>query len=320
MAGELSGGLSPRDNIAVVRPIDSHVHLYPPEVNGDPAAWAEANGERRWSELCTRRRRDGRCVQGFPSVDGLLRSLDRAGVERAVLLGWYWENPGNCERQNRFYAECVRLHPDRLSGFATMHPGAGSAAIGEEIRRACGEGLAGLGELSPHAQGFPIADRVWGEALELAAQLRLPVTLHVTDPDGRAYPGRIATPLGDFLKIAREFPRTSFILAHWGGLLPLRHPEAAALPNLRYDTAASPLLYDAGIWRRFEALAGRGKVLFGSDFPLNLYPALESEPEIGRLVSEAGSSGLGDGERDALLRGNAEALLGLRRGSAGRDL
>jgi hypothetical protein len=122
----------------------------------------------------------------------------------------------------------------------------------------------------------------------------------------------VATPLGDFLKVARDFPRTNFILAHWGGLLPLRFPEAAALPNIYYDSAASPLLYDAGIWRRFAALAGQGRVLFGSDYPLNLYPAFGSEPELGRLVSEAKASGLSDAELKALLRGNAETLLHLR--------
>jgi predicted TIM-barrel fold metal-dependent hydrolase len=300
------------ESLVVVRAIDSHVHLYPPEVNGNPAGWAEANGERRWSDLCTRLR-DGRPVQGFPSVDQLLRSLDSAGVERAVLLGWYWENPASCVLQNRFYAQCIRLHPDRLTGCATVHPAAGSAAVREEIRRACGEGLAGLGELSPHSQGFPIGDGIWGEALELAAQLRLPVNLHVTAPEGRSYPGRVATPIEDFLTIARQFPRTNFILAHWGGLLPLRIPAAAAQPNLYYDTAASPLIYDSAIWRRFATLAGQGRVLFGSDYPLNLYPALGSEPEIGGLVSEARASGLADGELDALLRGNAEKLLFLHR-------
>jgi predicted TIM-barrel fold metal-dependent hydrolase len=296
----------------VVRPIDSHVHLYPPEINGDPAAWALAHGERRWSELCTRVRRDGSPVQGFPSVVGLLKAMDAAEVERAVLLGWYWENPASCALQNRFYARCIRLHPDRLSGFATIHPSAGSAAVREEIRRAAGEGLSGLGELSPHSQGFPVTDPVWGEVLELAGQLELPVNLHVTDPEGRSYPGRVETPLGDFLRLARGFPRTNFILAHWGGLLPLRLPEAAALPNLYYDSAASPLLYDAGIWRRFAALAGPGRVLFGSDYPLNLYPTVESEPEIGRLVSEAEACGLSADGLNALFRGNAETLLRLR--------
>src|SRR5580704_10473136 len=102
--------------------IDCHVHLYPLEINRDPAGWAAAAGEPHWAALCTRRRKDGRPVQGFPDLDRLLLDLDAAGIERAVLLGWYWEKPESCRSQNRFYAECVKLHPDRLSAFATVHP------------------------------------------------------------------------------------------------------------------------------------------------------------------------------------------------------
>ena len=61
--------------------IDSHVHLYPPDLNAAPAAWATTHGEPHWAKLCTRRRKDGHPVQGFPSVDDLLREMDRAGVE-----------------------------------------------------------------------------------------------------------------------------------------------------------------------------------------------------------------------------------------------
>ena len=49
-------------------------------------------------------------------------------------------------------------------------------------------------------------------------------------PTGRPYPGRVATPLEDFLGLAGRFPRVRFILAHWGGQLPLRLP-GAALPS-----------------------------------------------------------------------------------------
>ncbi len=210
-----------------MRIIDAHVHLYPAEVNRAPAAWAEAQGERHWATLCTRVRKNGRPVQGFPDVDGLLRAMDEAGVERAVLLGWYWENPASCVWQNRFYADCVRAHPDRLSAFATLHAGAGTAAVLAEIRRAADDGLCGLGELSPHSQGFSVEDDTWQAALALAGELDLPVNLHVTEADGKNYPGKVATPLGDFLAMARAHPRTRFILAHWGARLPL-HPEFGA--------------------------------------------------------------------------------------------
>ena len=173
-----------------MRIIDAHVHLYPPEVGRDPVAWAARAGEPQWSALCTRRRRDGRRVQAFPTVDELLREMDAAGISRAVLLGWYWEKSTTCAWQNRFYAECIRAHSDRLSAFGTVQPTAGRGVAVAEVRRAHGEGLIGLGEISPHSQGVAIDDPTLAEVLRLAGELRMPVNLHVTDPDGRAYPGR----------------------------------------------------------------------------------------------------------------------------------
>lgn len=265
-----------------MRVIDAHVHLYPPEVNQDPAGWAAASRENHWAQLCTRRRKNGAPVQGFPSVDQLLRDMDAAGVAKAVLLGWYWEHPDRCRMQNRFYAECVRAHPDRLAAFATIHPSAGLAATLGEIWLAQDSGLIGVGELSPHAQGYSIDDPVFRAALERAGQQKMPVNLHVTDPLSKPYLGRVDTPLADFLRLAREFPATQFILAHWGGGLAWL-PEALALPNVWFDTAASPLLYGPEVWTKSSS----ERVLFGSDYPLVLYPQTETAPSLGSLLAEA---------------------------------
>lgn len=287
--------------------IDAHVHLYPAEVDLDPAAWADARGERHWAVLCTRKRRDGRPVQTLPTVAQLLAAMDAAGVARAVLLGWYWEKPATCEWQNRFYAECVRAHPDRLLAFATLHPAAGTAAVLGELRRARDDGLIGLGELSPHSQGHTIDDPAFRAALALAGELGMPVNLHVTDPGSRPFVGRIETPLTDFVRLAREFPQTTFILAHWGGMLPFVDASASAaqLPNVYYDTAASPLLYDPGVWGRALPMFGSDRVIFGSDFPLNLYPKLDQAPGLVRFVAEAKSVGV----PDEVMAGNARRVL-----------
>jgi len=288
---------------------DCHVHLYPPATNRRPLAWAALRGELHWAELCTRRRRDGRPVQSFPTVAGLLRAMDAAGVARSVLLGWYWENPTTCAEQNRFYARMVRAHPDRLSAFATVHPEAGRQAALDEVRRARGEGLCGLGELSPHAQGYDVDDEVFAAVLKLAARLHLPVNLHVTDPASGPYPGRVETPLRDFVRLARAHPRTTFILAHWGGLLPLRVPAARKLGNVYYDTAASPLLYGADVWARFLATVPAERVLFGSDFPLNLYPRLDAEANMTRFVAEAHRGAVNADQLLAILRDNAARII-----------
>ncbi len=281
--------------------IDAHVHLYPPEVNLDPSAWGRAGGETHWVELCTRRRKDGRAVQAFPSVDELLHDMDAAGVARAVLLGWYWERPETCRMQNRFYAECVRRHPDRLAAFATIHPAAGLQDTLGEISLARDAGLIGLGELSPHSQGYAIDDPVFRAAIERAGAEGMPINLHVTDPASKAYPGRVETPLADFVRLAREFPKVNFILAHWGGGLAWS-PEATVLPNVWFDTAASPLLYGPEVWGK----AAGERVLFGSDYPLVLYPKTESAPAIGGLLAEARSGGASP----AVLGGNAAKLFG----------
>ena len=297
-----------------MRIIDAHVHLYPPEVNRSPVAWAEAQGEQHWSALCTRMRKRGRPVQGFPSVDELLRDLDAAGIERAVLQGWYWEKHDTCVLQNRFYAACIHAHSDRLSAFAGFHPAAGSNAVTQEIRRAANEGFRGLGELSPHSQKLPVDDRVWSQAMGLAGELSLPVNLHVTEPHSKNYPGKVETPLGDFVRLACEFPATKFILAHWGGQLPL-DPKlgaaARACANLYYDTAASPLLYGRKIYREMIDAVGVDRVLYGSDHPLDLYPNHGSGSQAGAMLDDVRGADLSTLELAAVLGHNVASLLRL---------
>jgi predicted TIM-barrel fold metal-dependent hydrolase len=297
-----------------MRIIDAHVHLYPPEVGRDPAAWAAAQGEPHWAVLCTRRRRGGQPVQTFPTIGQLLRDMDAAGVEKAVLLGWYWKQPATCVWQNRYYAKCTQAHPDRLAAFATIHPSAGATAVQAEIHRAHDDGLCGLGELSPHSQGYTIDDPALAAALALAAELGMPVNLHVTDPATGRYPGRVETPLEDFVRIATGHPQVKFVLAHWGGGLAFRETnpdQRRVLANVRYDTAASPLTYDDRIWRTVLDVVPPEKVIFGTDYPLNLFPESGGEPGWRGILAEIDQAGLTPEEKAPLLAGNAARLLGL---------
>lgn len=294
-----------------MRRIDCHVHLYPPEINASPAEWARNAGETHWGLLCARVRKNGRAVQGFPSVDELLRAMDKAGVERAILQAWYWEKHDTCRMQNRFYAECVRAHADRLSACGAFHVCAGKETVRAEIDWMLERGFVGLGELSPHSQNFSARDPVWEDALKYCGEKRVPVLIHVTEPNSKAYPGRVLTPLEDFVDWAKAFPSTQFVLAHWGARLPLDPALGEAIRGCRnvfFDTAASPLLYGPGVFAEMVSAVGAERILFGSDFPLVLYPRDESRPSVASFVAQIEALGMGRAESEAIFGGTAKKM------------
>jgi predicted TIM-barrel fold metal-dependent hydrolase len=94
--------------------------------------------------------------------------------------------------------------------------------------------------------------------------------------------------------------------AHWAGGLPFyaSMPEVRKLfdGNVYVDTAASSLLYDAGIYERVAGLIGAERILFGSDFPLL------SQKRSRRRIEE---SGLDAAAKALILGENAARLLGL---------
>lgn len=266
--------------------VDHHVHLYPTELNRDPAGWAARHGEAHWAKLCTRRRLNGEAVQEFPAVDELLRAMDGAGLERAVLLGWYWERAETCAWHNDAMAGWVRAHPDRLSAYATVQPGGEAEEVVRELRRARETGMfSGVGELSPHSVGAGMDASGLRAALELAREWDWPVNLHVTPPGGRAYPGRVETPLADFETLARAWPGVRFVLAHWAGGL-----DVSELCNVFVDTAAAPLSQGAGAWGMIGRTVRAEQVLFGSDYPLRLKPGADAAAGLAAFAEEARAS------------------------------
>lgn len=291
--------------------IDSHIHMYSPEVCGDPVGWAARHGELHWAEMVSATV-NRPSLQGWADAPSLLADMEAAGVFQAVMLGWYWKNQATCEQQNRWYRDWAAQHADELLWFATIHPGAGGRAL-DEVRRAAAEGAIGLGELSPAGQGFSLRDPAFLRIAELAVELKLPINFHVNEALGRNRPGRLFDDITDFQWLAAELPELTIILAHWGGMIPffeLNRTVRRELKNVYYDTAASPLLYDPRIYRLVVDAVGPEKILFGSDYPLLLYPRHERVPGFARLVNEITSANLTDTELDLILHQNARRLFG----------
>lgn len=292
--------------------IDTHIHMYSREVSGDPVGWAARSNELHWAEMVSASV-NRPSLQGWADAPTLLADMEAAGVVHSVMLGWYWENQETCEQQNRWYSDWADQHPDELFWFATVHPGAGDRAL-DEVRRAAAEGAKGLGELSPAGQGFSLRDPSFLRIAELAVELGLPINFHVNEALGRDRPGRLFDNLTDFQWLAAEYPDLTIILAHWGGMIPffeLNRKVRRDLKNVYYDTAASPLLYDPRVYRAVVDVVGAEKVLFGSDYPLLLYPRHERSPGFSRLAGEILSSGLSDEQLDQVLSSNARRILGV---------
>jgi predicted TIM-barrel fold metal-dependent hydrolase len=292
--------------------IDSHTHCYPPELAADPRAWATAHNEPHWADLVAPLDRPS--IQGWATIDQTLAAMDAAGVQQSVLLGWYWENEATCRWQNTVIAEWVNAAPERFIGFAAIHPGGSAENVIAQCEHALSLSLRGVGELHPGIQEFDASSEGWQALAEWCIAHNWPINCHATEAVGHHHPGSVPTPLNDFLRMAEAHPELKLILAHWGGGLAffeLNPRLRKALKNIYYDTSATPLLYEPSIFRRMIEIIGTDKILFGSDFPLRVYPRTQKAPDYSTFLDTIRDEAeLSSEECDAILHQNLRSLLG----------
>lgn len=276
--------------------IDFHSHVFPDEVRRERDRFMARDP---WFATLYARP-DSKLAR----AEDVLKAMDGAGVDRTVLLGFPWRDPGICALHNDYILECVRRAPDRLLGFAIVQPLDAGAA--RELDRCLAAGLLGCGELGPDGQGCRL-ERV-ADLAPLAEVLQAhgrPLLTHCSEPLGHLYPGKGTVWPQLLYQAALNFPDLLIVGAHWGGGLPFYElmPEVAgALRNVYYDTAASTYLYRFDIFRQVVALAGVERVLWGTDYPL-LGQA--------RFLARTRAAGLTDPELAQVLGGNAAQLLRL---------
>ena len=284
-----------RANAAISMIIDFHCHILPPDFAG------------RHENLS---RRDATYAALFPhgvgriaDANALLRDMDRARVDHAVVMGFGWTNRQIAAAANDYLITSAVAHPDRLSAFASVNPAWGDAAAAEVVR-CLDAGAVGIGELHADTQGFDICDRaVMEPIMALLLDRRMPITIHASEPVGHVYPGKGGTTPEKLLRFVSNFPDNQIVLAHLGGGLPFyaAMPEIArATTNVWYDTAALPYLYDARAITASVTTAGADRVLFGTDYPLLGHR---------RVIDHIRSARLDPGDLDGILGGNAATLL-----------
>ncbi len=276
--------------------VDFHTHSFPDEIRQDRTRIMEREDWFRALYDNPRAR--------TASPQEIIESMDEAGVDKSVVLGFCWSQHENCVAHNDFTIEAVRRHADRLIGFASLQPKAGKKAVAE-VERCVNAGLKGIGEWNPSGQGFDIVEDMDNiePVVEAAIHFKIPILLHTTEPVGHEYKGKGGAELAHVYQLAKRFPELQLVCAHWGGGLPFYElmPEVAEVSrNLYYDTAASPLLYRPSIFRVVPHIIGIKRMLFGTDFPLVKHTRFLNEIRALHLPWET---------RDAILGNNAMTLL-----------
>ncbi|HWP19298.1 MAG TPA: amidohydrolase family protein [Burkholderiaceae bacterium] len=259
---------------------------------------------------------------GRERADDVLRSLDEAGIDMAVLLapflseGYSLDDATSLRRGNEHLAQLVRGHEDRLVGFAVLDPRRPEAP--SDLRRAVDLGLRGV-KMVPTGW-YPYDDAVQ-PLFATAHELDLPLLFHSgIFIDGRS--GRFCRPT--FFEALRDYPGLRVALAHLGwpwcdeaiavGLIELIHGVAPDQVMFRFDISfGPPPAYRREILSKALDVLGPGLLQFGSDcfLPCAGSQFAERKGWVEALLDELGVDSRG---RERIWSGTAAAWLGLSRG------
>ena len=160
--------------------IDAHTHRYPDEVIANPRAFAERTGEQIWIRMVAPQ--TSASLQGWSNRQTMLKDMDDAGVNRCVLLGWYWENVDTCLEANQWHRQWIQQDPERFIAFLSLKPGI--PKLVDYLKQAKEDGFSGIGESHPWAQGFSMKNPEWIQAMEFASTQGWPCLLY-TSPSPR---------------------------------------------------------------------------------------------------------------------------------------
>src|SRR4051794_2605112 len=121
--------------------VDTHTHIFPPEVAANREAYLEADATFR--ELYS----DPKAK--LASADDLLASMDAAGVDVSVALGFAWSEEATVRLHNHYLLDVAASSGGRIVPFCTLPLASNDDTIEREMRRSVALGAKGFGELRP---------------------------------------------------------------------------------------------------------------------------------------------------------------------------
>lgn len=211
---------------------------------------------------------------GEEKADDVLRALDHAEVDKAILLapflsgGYSLYDSDSLRSANRHLAQLIAGHEDRLIGFAVVNPSFDNAC--EDLRGAHDLGLHGL-KMVP--VGWYPYDDCAHRIYETASRLKIPILFHSgIFIDGKS--GRFCRPA--FYEAIRDHPELRVTLAHLGwpwsdeanavGLIDLINGVSPDDSQFRFDISfGAPPVYRLEVLRKAVAVLTPELLQFGSD-------------------------------------------------------
>ncbi|TFF98933.1 MAG: amidohydrolase [Promethearchaeota archaeon] len=259
------------------------------------------------------------------SAERLIKEMDEAGIDKTVLLAldgdFVFSSKLNYKEYNNKLAEYLENYPDRFIGFAGIDPRRGKEAIIELERCVSELGCKGV-KLWP-LTGFYPDDLSYYPFYKRVEELGATVLIHTG-----------AGPPGTYLKycqpvyvdkIAVDFPKINFIMAHIGD--PWTN-EAIAVAmknsNVYIDISGWEPHLKKAPFAFFQTLieakmtCGVDKILFGTDWPLfnsflNLKEYVDGikNMKLPPPMKMMGFNEFTEEEKNKILGENAKNLLGL---------
>jgi aminocarboxymuconate-semialdehyde decarboxylase len=278
-------------------------------------------------------------TKGMFDYDLRVQEMDRAGVDIAIVSltapNVFWGG----ERVSASVARAINddmckaqaAHPGRIRWMASLPWQYPEAAI-EELERARGNGAVGVMTLA-NISGEPLVSQRFAPIWQAIERADLPVLVHPTAPPGVAAMGmeeyNLVANIGfmfdttlAFTKMIYEgfldrFPGLKLIAAHAGATLPylagrldqcwskmpacrahIDEPPSSYLRRLYYDTVT----YSPDALSLCLSIAGKDRLLFGSDYPHNIGDMEGCLDRVDKLPPEV---------RDAVRGSNARAIFSL---------
>jgi predicted TIM-barrel fold metal-dependent hydrolase len=232
-------------------------------------------------------------------VSVTLASMDEAGITKSLISAW--DSPRGPLISNDEVAAFVREAPERLVGVGSVDLSRPRVAV-REIRRCVNElgfkairVLPWLWELPPtHARFYP----VYNECCELG----VPFCTQVGHT-GPLMPSEVGRPIPYVDQVAIDFPELVIVGGHIGyPWVEEMIAVATKHPNVYIDTSAYTVKRYPPRLVEYLKAHGRGKVLFGTNWPM-ISPA--------RALDGLEALSLAADTRAAFLAGNAARVFAL---------